>query len=215
MPLDKAALIAKVNAYITTNLTKDITAAKTREILIDIINAFDGSSLLTDTINLSDPVIYNANTRALTIPTANVYTGIITLSVDAWLVGTTYAQYALVRSQGGADGGTAGLCYRSMVASNVGNLLSDVAKWEFADVANGNVGTVEILSISNVATDHNYQFEAAGIIYVKFIATPLISIAPNQIGLDVNTDLVVTGYAFIILRYKSSIMRKTGGGLLQ
>ena len=214
MALDKTALINKVNSYITTNTTKDITAAKTREILIDMINAYDGSSLQVATLNLSDPAIYNANTRVLTVPTANALTGIITLSVALYVGATTYTQYALVRSNGG-DGGTDGLCYRSKTNGNQGNLLSDGVEWELADQPTENQGLVEIVKIDNTATDHNYQFEAADNIFIKFIATPLISIAAGQIGLDVNTDVVVSGYGFIILRYKSSIMRKVGGGLLQ
>lgn len=218
MALNKGALIAKINAYITTNTTKDITAAKTREILNDILDTIDGSAFQSTTLDLGDNTIYNGQTRELLIPSGapGQYYGIFHLFLTNYVAGTNYGQYAVVRSDG-TDGGTLGLAYRSKVINNLGNALSDATKWEFADADGDNVGRVEILKISNFPSDHNIQLECHTSLAVelKIVATPIGSLAAGKIALDVNTSVIVTGIGFIILQLKSTYIRKVGGGLLQ
>lgn len=212
MPLSKSALISKVNQYIYPNTTKDITALKMREILVDIINAFDGSYLIEGNLDLSFTSLYDSNTLQMSLSNSYLDKGKIILSCTEWLNTTTYNQYNVVKSLG-TDGGVAGLCYRSKQNGNTGNQLNNSTWWEFADANGGNVGFIELLQINNFPTDHPTQFEVDGIT-VKFIATPQGSISPGKFVLDLNTDVILQGLGFLKLENSGAYLRKMDAGLL-
>ncbi len=123
-------------------------------------NGSGGGSNINKPLNLSDTTIYDVVTKKITIPIAILTAGIYTCEVDLYIPAKSYNINDIVRSDG-TNGGQDKLCYKSITNGNVGNLLSDITNWVFADDLGGNVGNIEVATFGNpnsLSSTHNSAF---------------------------------------------------------
>ncbi len=174
----------------------------------------------TVTLNLSDTLIYNVNTNTLTVPISKQYADIFILGADIYYVYIPYPIDSVIKSDG-TNGGENGKFYKSLVNNNIGNLLSDVTKWVFADALGANVGDVEIISFGDpntLSTFHNSQFETEPLTAITFIPTPVYTpIVVGQIMLPINTPITIVGRStindIIVFNIQNGIARYAGSSV--
>jgi len=142
---------------------------------------WDTESNFDTSLNLSDTSIYNVATREFAIDPYYAFTGIITVTVDNYNGGATYAIDKIVKDS------ITGKVYKSLQNGNSGNPLVVGAWWDYADVTGGNVGRVEIETITGLPSTHLVTIYKQSILDIRFIATTAATAVADDIVLSASS----------------------------